>query len=134
MESGYNHVRKALAASVVSIDPNINIYYYVPRTLVPPAVIVQPAHRTVSYLKGQGHGRSAEWHFNVMLIVGQVDEEGAQEMAGELISPGSPLVEALTATKLRAGYAQVTDGTVAEVTIGGGVYTHVQLAVVAYSP
>jgi hypothetical protein len=131
--SGYNTVRKALGAAVQEYEPDINIYYYVPRTLVPPAVIVQPAHRTVSYLQGQS-SRSAEWRFNVMVIVGQVSEEGAQEMAGELISPRSLLVAALNNTKLEKGYAQVTDGTVAETTIGGGVYTHVQLSVCAYSP
>lgn len=133
MVSGYNDVRRALGAAVQAYDPEMNVYYYVPRTLVPPAVVVQPAHRTVSYLQGQS-SRTAEWHFNVMIIVGQIDEEGAQEMAGELISPGSPLVQALNDTIVPKGYAQVTDGTVAETTIGGGVYTHVQLSVVAYSP
>lgn len=131
--SGYNHVRKALGATVSSYQPGINVYYYVPRTLVPPAVIVQPANRTISYLRGQSSS-SAEWHFNVMLIVGQVDEESAQETAGELISPRSALIQALNATPVTSGYVQVTDGTVAEWTIGGGVYTHVQLSVVAYSP
>lgn len=132
--SGYNTVRKALGAAVAAFDPDINVYYYVPRTLVPPAVVVQPAHRTVSYRQGQGSSLSAEWHFNVMMIVGQVDEEGAQETVGELISPGSPLIRALYATKLQGGFVQVTDGTVAETTIGGGVYTHVQLSVTACSP
>lgn len=130
--SGYNGIRKALAAAVQVYDPNINIYHYVPRTLVPPAVIVQPAHRTVNYLQAQS-SRSAEWRFNVMIIVGQIDEEGAQETVGELISPGSVLINALNATTIPSGYAQVTEGTVAEFTIGGGVYTHVQLSVCVYS-
>lgn len=129
----YNSIRKALGTAVQAFEPNINIYYYVPRTLVPPAVVVQPAHRTISYLQGQS-SRSAEWHFNVMVIVGQVDEEGAQEMVGDLISPRSTLVAALNATPVEGGYVQVTEGTVAEVTIGSAVYTHVQLSVVAYSP
>jgi hypothetical protein len=129
----YNSIRKALGAAVQSFEPNINIYYYAPRTLVPPAVVIQPAHRTINYLEAQS-SRSAEWRFTVMVIVGQIDEEGAQEMVGELISPRSLLVHALNATKVQGGYAQVTEGTVAEVTIGGGVYTHVQLSVCVYSP
>lgn len=132
--SGYNTVRKALGAAVAAYEPDVNVYYYVPRTLVPPAVIIQPAHRTVSYLRGQGNSLSAEWRFNVMMIVGQVDEEGAQETAGELISPNSPLVRALFNTQVQNGYVQVTDGTVAEASIGGGVYTHVQLSVCAFAP
>lgn len=128
----YNDVRRALGAAAKVYEPDINVYYYTPRTLTPPAVIVQPAHRTISYLQAQS-SRLAQWNFIVLVIIGQVDEIAAQEQAGELISPGSPLIQAFNDVKLN-GYVQVTEGSIAEVTIGGGVYTHVQLSVTVCSP
>jgi hypothetical protein len=133
--ANYNDIRNALGASVTAFQPNVNVYYYVPRTLVPPAAIVQPVpHRTISYLQVQS-SPMAEWRFNILLVIGQVDEQAAQEQAGELISPGSGLVQALNDTQLPSGYVVVTDGAISEMQTGGSaaLYTYAQLSVTVYS-
>lgn len=131
--TNYNTVRDALGAAIRSFQPDMNVYYYVPRTLIPPAAIVKPQpHRTISYLQAQSSGL-AQWHFNVLLVIGQVDEEAAQEMAGDLISPGSPLIQALNDAKLPNGYAQVVDGAVAEMMFDAGLHTYSELSVVVCS-
>jgi hypothetical protein len=134
--ANYNDIRAALGASVTAFQPNVNVYYYVPRTLVPPAAIVQPQpHRTISYLQVQS-GPMAEWRFNVLLVIGQVDEQAAQEQAGDLISPGSGLIQALNDTVLpTSGYVVVTDGSISEMQTGGSaaLYTYAQLSVCVYA-
>lgn len=126
--SNYNTIRGALGAAVQSFQPELNIYYFVPRTLVPPAAIVQPRpQRTVSYLTAQT-SRAAEWYFNIMVVVGQIDEQAAQERTGDLISPGSPLLQALNG-KVGNGYAQVVDGSISEMTFGTALYTYARLSV-----
>jgi hypothetical protein len=75
----------------------------------------------------------AEWHFSVMLVVGLVDEQRAQEQVGDLISPDSPLIVALHNAPLPNGYSQVLDGSVSEMTFGQGLYTYAQLSVTVFS-
>lgn len=126
--SNYNTIRAAVGAAVQVSQPGVNVYYFVPRTLVPPAAIVQPnPSRTISYLKTQS-SRAAEWYFNVMLVIGQIDEQAAQEQTGDLISPGSPLLRSLNG-KIETGYAQVTDGAISEMTFGTSLYTYARLSV-----
>jgi hypothetical protein len=133
--SNYNDVRTALGASVTAYQPGVNVYYYVPRSLVPPAAIVQPQpHRTIDYMQAQS-STMARWYFNVLLVIGQVDEQAAQEQAGDLISPGSGLIQALNDTTLpSSGYVVVTDGAISEMATGGGsaLYTYAQLSVSVY--
>lgn len=127
--SNYNDVRSALGAAVQSYQPNLNVYYYVPRTIVPPAAIIQPVpHRTINYVQAYG-SELAKWRFTVMIVIGLVDEESAQEQAGDLISPGSALIRALN-TRLASGYAQVTEGGLAEMMFDTGLYTYAELSVV----
>jgi hypothetical protein len=133
--ANYNDIRYALGASVTAYQPNVNVYYYVPRSLVPPAAIVQPQpHRTISYQQALS-SPMAEWRFNILIVIGQVDEQAAQEQAGELISPGSGLVQALNDTQLPSGYVVVTDGSISEMQTGSSstLYTYAQLSVCVYS-
>lgn len=131
--TGYNDIRTALGSAIQAYQPDLNVFYYVPRSLVPPAAIVQPLpHRTVEYLQAQS-SYLARWNFNVMLVIGLVDEQAAQDQAGDLISPGSPLITALNNTPLDNGYVVVTEGSVSEMTVSNGLYTyaHLQVAVCA---
>jgi hypothetical protein len=130
--TSYTDVRVALGAAVATFLPNLNVYYYVPKTLVPPAAIVQPRTRdtTINYMQVHGGGGLAKWSFNVMFVIGQPDEEAAQEEAGRLISPGSPLIRAVQNIKLPSGgFAQVTTGGIAEMAFNQGLYTSAQLSV-----
>lgn len=128
--SNYNDVRLALGASIQDYQPDLNVYYYSPQTLVPPAAIVQPrAHQTIDYLQAQSSG-FANWYFNVLLVVGLVDEEAAQAQVGELVSPRSPLIRALQNTKLTTGYVTVTNGGVSSMMFAKGLYAYADLSVV----
>ena len=127
--TNYNTVRTALGAAIQAYQQDLNVYYYVPQSLIAPAAIVQPLpQRTIDYLQAQSSG-FAKWHFNVLLVVGQVDEQAAQEMVGDLVSPGSDLIKALNDTKLDNGYAQVVQGGVSEMTFSKGLYTYARLSV-----
>lgn len=128
--TNYNTVRSAIGAAVQAYSSDLNVYYYVPRTLVPPAVIVQPnPTHTISYLQAQS-SILAEWNFHVLLVIGLLDETAAQEQAGELVSPGSPLVAALDNISLPNGFSKVTEGAISEMQFGNGLHTYVQLSVV----
>lgn len=130
--SKYNDIRKSLGAasaewlgSIGISQPTMNVYNYVPRTLIPPSVIIQPvAQRTISYMDVLGRGGLADWYFHVLIVVGLVDEEAAQEMTGDIISPGSPLIHALQ-DSLR--FVQVTDGCISEMMFGNSLYTYARL-------
>lgn len=127
----YNEVRALLGEAIGAYSPALalNTYSYVPRSLTPPAVILQPApRRTIDYLEAN-QSRAAKWRFNVMIVVGQVDEEAAQEQAGDLISPGSGLLCALNA-RIGSGFSQVTDGSIAQMQFDQGLYTYAELSVV----
>lgn len=130
--ANYNDVRAALGEAISIYDPALalNTYNYVPRTVTPPAVILQPApHRTVDYTQVEGRGTFALWRFNIMIVVGQVDEEVAQEQAGDLITPGSDFIRAIQDIKLN-GYAQVIDGGIAQMMFDQGLYTYAELNVI----
>lgn len=126
--SVYNDVREALGSAIQAFQPDVNIYYYVPRSITPPAAIIQPnPNQTINYLETQS-SRSALWYFNVMLVLGLVDEEAAQQMMGEMVSPGSALLCALD-TRIANGYSKVTSAAVSERTFDNALYTYARLSV-----
>lgn len=127
----YNQVRALLGEAIAVYSPALamNTYSYVPRSITPPAVILQPTpRRTIDYLEAN-QSRSAKWRFNVMIVIGQVDEEAAQEQAGDIISPGSTLLNALNG-RLGTGYSQVSDGAISQMQFDQGLYTYAELSVV----
>lgn len=129
----YNAIRSALGDAVQIYKPDMNVYPYIPRTLVPPAAIVKPrSGRTIDYLQAQSSGL-ARWNFIVLLVIGLVDEEAAQKLAGELISPGSQLIQCLQNATLPNGFVTVTDGSVSEMMFGQSLYTYAELSVVVTS-
>lgn len=131
--TNYNIVRKAISEAVQAYRSDMNVYCYVPRTLIPPSAIVRPrAGRTIDYLQAQSSG-FAKWYFTVMLVVGLVDEEAAQKLAGDLISPGSDLIVALQNADLPNGYATVTDGSVSQMMFDQSLYTYAELSVIVCS-
>lgn len=130
--ANYNDVRAALGQAINVYSPALalNTYSYVPRSVVPPAAIVQPApHRTIDYTQVEGKSTFALWRFNIMIVVGQVDEEAAQTQAGDLITPGSPLIRAIQDLKFN-GYAQVLEGGISQMMFDQGLYTYAELNVI----
>lgn len=129
--SNYNDVRTALGTAIQRYQPGLNVYYYVPQSLVPPAAIIKPQSqnvRTIEYAQAHGDSSLAKWHFQVLLVIGQLDEQAAQEQAGELISPGSTLVRSLSG-RLSTGFSQVTEGGISSMMFDQGLYTYAQLTV-----
>lgn len=126
----YDTVRVALGEALTNnYSFDLNIFDHVPRTLVPPAAIVKPRPKVLpEYRKAMGRSPLAKWQFEVLLIIGLVDEAAAQKMAGELISPGSPLINALN-TRILNGYSQVTDAGTSEMMVGESLYTYAELTV-----
>lgn len=95
MASKYTEIRQALGAAITLFQPDMNVFHYTPRSITPPVAIVQPEmRRTIDYEKCYSSG-FADWYFNILIIVGEIDEEASQEKAGELISPESKLIAAL---------------------------------------
>lgn len=131
--SNYNEVREFLGSQLKSFQPGLNVYYYTPRSLVPPSAIVQAnPTRTIDYEQAYS-SVSAEWFFSVMLVVGLVNEEAAQRRVGDLISPGSDLLTALNVTA-KNGYCRVKTASIQEAMFGEpprqGLYTYARLTVV----
>lgn len=131
--SNYNDIRHNLADAIKSFNPTMNVYAYMPRTYTPPVAIVKPSpSMTINYEQAQSASTLADWHFSVMIVIGQIDEEAAQTQAGDLVSPGSPLIRALQ-NCMR--FVRVTGANVSEMPVPGGpggasVYTHVELSVI----
>lgn len=127
--SGFNDVRASLAAAVQKALPDMNVYNFVPRSLVPPAAIVRAvAHNAIDYEQMYASG-FANWNFTVMIVAGQVDDEAAQTQVGEHISPRSPLIQAVEAAEFESGWARVTRGNVSQMMFGKALYTYAELTV-----
>lgn len=132
--SNYNDVRDALGVQLKSFQSGLTIHHFVPRSITPPAAIVQAnPTRTIDYLQAQS-SRSADWHFGIMIVVGLVNEKVAQKRVGDLISPGSELLRALN-TRIANGYAQVTNASIQEAmfeTLAGrqALHTYARLSVI----
>lgn len=133
--SRYNDIRYALATSVeASLPFPVNVFPYLPKTFVPPAAMVFPNTRTINYLQTMS-SNSAEWHYTVLIVLGEVDEEAAQNLVGDLVSPDSAVIAAICNTHIPNGYAVVTDGSVSERQVpgasasGAALYTHAELHV-----
>lgn len=127
--SNFNDVQNALGESCRRFLPDLNVYTQVPRSLVPPAAIVQPSpHNTIDYEQAYSSGL-ADWNFIIMIVVGLVDDLAAQRQVGELISPGSALITAINDTTFETGWAKVTRGGVSQMNFGKALYTYAELSV-----
>lgn len=126
-------VRNTLGRAVTRVLPKHNVYGYVPRSIIPPAAIVAPVpNNTIDY-EQQYNSTQADWMWTVKIIVGQVDDEAAQDMVGELLSPGSDLIRAIEASEFGdvpgAGWARVQRGGVSQMMFGKALYTYAELTV-----
>lgn len=128
--ANYNDLKRTLGDALRQFSDEINVFDFFPKSVVPPAAVIQPAVPTVNFIQAE-QSRTAEWRFTVMLIVGQVNEEAAQIKIGDLISPGSDLIEALNAVGEDTGFlrVKVTDASISEVQVGTTTYAYARLSV-----
>jgi hypothetical protein len=127
--TSFSDVRSVLGGSIRRALPGLNVHHYVPRSLVPPAAIVQPnPHNTIDYEQQYSSGL-ADWMFTVMIVVGQVDDESAQDQVGAMLTPNSPLICAINESRFETGWARVQRGNVAQMNFGKALYTYAELTV-----
>lgn len=126
MVSKYVEIRQALAAAITLVQPDMNVFHYTPRSVTPPVAIVQPEmRRTIDYEKVYSSG-FADWYFNILIVVGLIDEEASQEKAGELISPESQLIAALHEA---LPYVRVLEASISEQSFKtSAVYTYARIS------
>jgi hypothetical protein len=92
------------------------------------AAIRRAPHNTVDY-EQQYSSNLADWTFTIMIVVGQVDDEAAQDQVGKLISPGSALIGAVNNAPFETGWARVMRGGVSQMNFGNALYTYAELSV-----
>lgn len=127
--SNFEQIRDAVEEAVKVYKEDLNVYRYVPRTLIPPCAIIKPRNnRTIDYMGAQSSAL-ADWYFTIMIVIGRVDEESSQKQAGDMISPGSDLIRSLQRMKLPTGFCTVTDGAVAEMMFSQSLHTYAELQI-----
>jgi hypothetical protein len=127
--TAFTVVRDTLGRACSKTLPTLNVYNYVPRSLVPPAAIVRMApHNAIDYEQQYSSGL-ADWMWTLMLVIGQVDDEAAQDQIGELITPNSPLIVAINACEFPSGWARVQKAGVSQMMFGKALYSYAELSV-----
>lgn len=127
----FSEVRGELGRAIAKALPECNVYPIEPRSLVPPAAIVKPApHNTIDYEQMYSSSQ-ADWMWIVMIVVGQVNDEAAQDQIGDLLSPGSDLINAINDADFGAGrgWARVQRGNASQMNFGKALYSFAELTV-----
>lgn len=128
--TSFVEVRDTLGGAIRRVLPELNVYNHVPRSLVPPAAIVRPTPNSTIDYEQQYSSAQADWMWTLMLVVGQIDDEWAQDQMGELITPNSDLIRAINeATFSAPGWARVQRGGISQMNFGKALYTYAELTV-----
>jgi hypothetical protein len=98
----FNQIRTVLAAACGTVVDDLNVYYYLPRRPSIPAVVIRTQKPTGDYTTTWGGGY-AEWLFEILILVGRVSDESAQNFLGDMISPDSTLITALNNIEFPGG-------------------------------
>lgn len=130
--AGFNEIRVVLADACKSAVGDLNVFYYLPKRAPVPAVVIRTVKPTGDYLTVWGGGY-AEWMFEVLVIVGKVSDESAQNQLGDMISPNSALVTALNDIEFAGGpgygHAHVRKCDIADIRMGATRYACARLTV-----
>lgn len=130
----YRDVRDTLAASaqagVTAMGiTDVNVYSTLNKSAVAPAIVVRPGNPTILYGEADGRSPLARWNFEVLIIVGQVNEQAAQDRIADMIDPDSPIIEALDDSDFGNGFAQTRRALVGETPIGATLYASALIGV-----
>jgi len=127
-----NDLRKILGDTMKTLFSNeINVSDFFPKSPPPsPSLVVQPGTPVGDPIQAM-NSTTAKWQFVVMLLVSQVNEESAQIKIGDMISPGSTLVEAINNIGDDSGFlrAKVTNMSISEVQYATTMYAYGRLSV-----
>lgn len=105
--------RQTIADACRRALPGTPVHATMPASVSPPVAVVRPAQPAIMY-RGAYGARLAHWKFELLVILGKVDERVAQERLGELLSPDSDLVQELLNAELGNGYLTVVDARLAD--------------------
>lgn len=122
-----NDLRRTLADAMRAFfSDEINVSEFFPKSPPPsPSLVIQPGTPVGDLIQAM-NSSTAEWQFVIMLLVGQVNEEAAQNKIGDLCSPGSPLIQALNAIGEDSGFlrVKVTNVSISEVQYATTMYAY----------
>jgi hypothetical protein len=128
--TSFVEVRDTLGAAILRVLPEMNVYNHVPRSLVPPAAIVRPTPNSTINYEQQYSSFQADWMWTLMLVVGQIDDEWAQDEIGKLISPDSELIRSINNVEFTtSGWARVQRGNTSQMNFGKALYAYAELTV-----
>lgn len=122
----FEWISKRIADACKTCQPRLNVLEALPKSVVPPAVVINPDRPTGDPM--QTLGNLTEWRLRVMILFGQVSEKSARQKTGRLIDP---LINAIESYDYEGGYAVVTKWHIGETKIGQALYTYAQLSVTA---
>jgi hypothetical protein len=128
--TSFVEVRDTLGGAIRRVLPDLNVHNHVPRSLVPPAAIVRPTPNSTIDYEQQYSSAQADWMWTLMLVIGQIDDEWAQDQMGELITPNSELIRAINDVSFTSpGWARVQRGGISQMNFGKALYTYAELTV-----
>ena len=131
-----NDLRKTIGDAMRDLfSDEINVSDFFPKSPPPsPSLVIQPGTPVGDPIQAM-NSSTARWQFIVMLLVSQVNEESAQLKIGDMISPGSTLVEAINNIGDDSGFlrAKVTNMSISEVQYATTMYAYGRLTVEVYA-
>jgi hypothetical protein len=128
----FTQVITALGEACKAGAPKLNVYTTWPCSVSVPAAVIRIGKPAIRYIQVMGNSTQAKWLFEILLVVGSVNDKAAQKRAMALISPDSKLVAAVNDVKVTEGGAvKVTESSTGEVDVGSGTYASASLFVTA---
>lgn len=122
-------VRDRIATACRGIEGAKKVYGTVPAAPITPSFVLRPRIPTRKPGPGFGGGMST-WQFGVLVLVGQIAQDAAQDQLAEW---EDLLHTALHGLAVGSGYAQVTSQTMTQIPVGPGVWTTSETALRIYA-
>lgn len=123
--NGFEIVRdviyEACRAALPSLLPGVRVSRTPPASVNVPAAIVQPAAQTIRY-GDKTISELASWRFELLLLLGNINEHAAQVKAGELVAPSSDLIQALNYARIDNGWLDLIEANVGNQTYNARTY------------
>lgn len=136
MTTSFVEIRDTLGGAIRRVLPDVNVYNHVPRSLVPPSAIVRPTPNSTVDYEQMYSSSQADWMWTLMLVIGQIDDEWAQDQMGALITPRGDLVRAINDIEFRdptsgsgIGWAKALRGGISQMNFGKALYTYAEITV-----
>lgn len=114
-------VYQACRATLPSELPGIKIYPTARKSPALPAAVIRPGRPTGRPIVALT-SPSAKWKVDVLLLLGMINEEVAQERAFEILSPSSKLLQALKSIRVANGFLITSEIQIGQLSYNNGWY------------